>query len=83
MGSPRGVNLASKNAKQFVYRYNGIEASEEVEVDRDGEVAVPVQGDIIVCKGKEWKVVAVMIQETVSGPQAIPVVRVFLTDQLR
>jgi hypothetical protein len=75
--------MASKNAKQFVYRYNGVEASEEVEVDRDGEIAIPKQGDIITRKGKDWKVVTVMIQETVAGPQAIPVVRVFLTDQLR
>lgn len=75
--------MASKNAKQFVYRYNGVEASEEVEVDWDGEVAVRKQGDIIRRKGNEWKVVAVMTQETVAGPPAIPVVRVFLTDQLR
>jgi hypothetical protein len=75
--------MASKNVKQFVYRYNGVEASEEVELNRDGEIAVPKQGDIITRKGKEWKVVAVIIQETVAGPQAIPVARVFLTDQLR
>ena len=75
--------MASKNAKQFVYRYNGVEASEEVELDRDGEIAIPKQGDIITRKGKEWKVVAVIVQQTVAGPQTIPVVRVFLTDQLR
>jgi hypothetical protein len=75
--------MASKNAKQFVYRYNGVEASEEVELDRDGEIAIPKQGDVITRKGKEWKVIAVIVQETVAGPQAIPVVRAFLTDQLR
>jgi hypothetical protein len=74
--------MASKNAKQFVYRYNGVEASEEVEVDRDGEIATPKQGDIITRK-EDWKVVIVMIQETVAGPQANAVVRVFVTDQLR
>ncbi len=72
--------MASKNAKQFVYRYNGVEASQEVELDRDGEIRVPMQGDIITRKGKEWKVVAVIVEQT---PPAIPVVRVFLTDQLR
>jgi hypothetical protein len=75
--------MASKDAKQFVYRYNGVEASQEVELDRDGEVRVPKQGDLITRKGKEWKVVAVMVEQTVAGPAAIPVVRVFLTDQLR
>jgi hypothetical protein len=72
--------MASKNAKPFVYRCNGVEASEEVELDRNGEIAVPKQGDIITRKGKGWKVIAVIIQETVAGPQAIPIVRVFLTD---
>jgi len=75
--------MASKNAKQLVYRYNGVEASEEVEVDRDGEIAIPKQGDIITRKGKEWKVIHVIIQETVAGEPAIPVVRIFLTDKLR
>lgn len=75
--------MASKNAKQFVYRYNGVEASEEVEVDRDGEIPVPAHGEIIKRKGKDWKVVHVITQETVAGERAIPVVRVFLTDQLR
>lgn len=75
--------MASKNAKQFVYRYNGVEASEEVEVDRDGEIPVPTQGQIITRKGKGWKVVAVMVEQTVAGPMAIPVVRVFLADQLK
>ncbi len=37
--------MASKNAKQLVYRDNGVEASEEVEVDRDGAIAVPAHGD--------------------------------------
>jgi hypothetical protein len=27
-----------KNVKQLVYRYNGVESSEEVEIDRDGEI---------------------------------------------
>ena len=73
--------MASRNAKQFVYRYNGVEASEEVELDRDGEIAVPKQGDIIKRKGKEWKAIAIIIQETVAGEPAIPVVRIFLTDK--
>jgi hypothetical protein len=75
--------MASKNAKQLVYRYNGVEASDEVEVDRDGEIAIPKQGEIIMRKGKEWKVVHVIRRETVAGEPAIPVVLVFLTDKIR
>ncbi len=74
--------MASKNAKQFLYRYNGVEAPEEV-VDGDGEIAVPKQGEIINRKGKKWKVVQVITQQTVAGNRAIPVVRIFLTDKLR
>ncbi len=75
--------MSIKNAKQLVYRYNGVEASEEVEVDRDGEIAVPAHGDIVMRKGKEWKVVHIITEQTVAGDRAIPVVRIFLTDQLR
>lgn len=73
--------MASKDAKQIVYRYNGVEASEEVELDRDGVIPTPVQGDILTRKGKQWKVIHVITQVTVAGEPALPVVRVFLTDQ--
>ena len=66
--------------KQLVYRYNGVEGSEEVEVDRDGEIPTPGLGDIVFRKGKQWKAVHV-ITETSSGG-SVPVVRVSLTDQL-
>ena len=75
--------MASKNAKQFVYRYNGVESSEEVELDRDGEIPTPAHGDILTRKGKQWKVIHVITQVAVAGEPAIPVVRVFLTDQLK
>jgi hypothetical protein len=72
--------MSRKNAKQIVYRYNGVESSDEVEVDYDGDVPTPRTGDILSRKGKNWKAVHI-ITET-SGSGAIPVLRVFLTDQL-
>ena len=72
--------MGRKDAKQFVYRYNGLESSEEIEVDYDGEVAVPMQNQMVTRKGKAWKAIAIMTQVSTDG--SIPVVRVFLTDQL-
>jgi hypothetical protein len=66
--------------KQLVYRYNGVESSEEVEVDHDGEIPTPSRDDIIVRKGTRWKAVHVITQ--VSSDGSVPIVRVFLTDQL-
>ena len=66
--------------KQVVYRCNGDAKTDEVEVDRDGEISVPNQGDVLVRKGKNWKVAAIMTEMSVTDPQQYPVVRVFLGD---
>ena len=71
--------MSAKDAKQIVYRYNGDEKSEELEVDLDGEVALPQPGEYMVRKGKQWKAVHRIIES--SGAGAIPVIRIFLTDQ--
>ena len=70
-----------KEPKQIVCRYNGDEKSDEVEQDLDGEVDVPQKGHIITRKGKQWKVVHMVKEETVAGPKAIPVYRLFLSDR--
>lgn len=49
--------MTRRNAKQPVYRYNGVESSDELVVDLDGEIPTPRTGDIISRKGKNWKVV--------------------------
>jgi hypothetical protein len=50
------------------------------EVDHHGEITTPNQGDIISRNGKRWKAVHIITQ--VSSDGSVPVVRVFLTDQL-
>ena len=65
--------------KQFVYRYDGDAKSEEVEQDLLDEIPVPEKDQTISRKGKNWKVVAVMTEQLLSNPPAIPVHRVFLT----
>ena len=74
--------MPAKDAKQFVYRYNGVQGSEEVELDLDGEITVPQKDQVIARKGKDWKVVHVSTEESLSAKGPIPVVRVFLTDTL-
>jgi hypothetical protein len=71
--------MSKRNGKQVVYRYNGVEGSDETEVDLNGEIPTPNQGDILQRKGKNWKTVHVTTQ--VSSDGSIPVVRIFLTDK--
>jgi len=68
-----------RNARQFVYRYDGNANSDEVVEDFDGEVLVPEKGQVIPRNGKNWRVVEVLTEQTLSNPGAIPVCRVFLT----
>lgn len=65
-------------AKQVMYRYNGDDANNEVEVDRDGEIPHYKDGEIIQRKGKPWKVGRVLVQHTGDN---IPVHIVDLTDK--
>jgi hypothetical protein len=67
-----------KNARQFVYRYDGDAKSDEVVEDFDGEITVPEKDQVIPRNGRNWRVVAVVTQQTLSNPPAIPVCRVFL-----
>jgi hypothetical protein len=57
-------------------------ATEEHVVDFDGEETIPTNGAIIERKGKQWKVVAVHKEETVTTPKATPVYRMYLSDLL-
>jgi hypothetical protein len=67
-------------AKQIVYRYNGDEHSDETIIDRDGNIRIPVKHDVLKRHGKDWKVFAVETVETVTGRKAVPVYRIFLTE---
>jgi hypothetical protein len=78
---PRARLLPMRSAQQIVYRYNGDASTDEVEFDQDGDQEVPQKDSIITRKQGRWKVVHVIVEETVSVPKAVPVHRVFLTDQ--
>lgn len=69
----------NKQARQFVFRYNGDAASDEVVEDFDAEIPIPEAGNIIERHKKKWKVIQTI--KELSGAGAIPVIRVFLSDK--
>jgi hypothetical protein len=68
-------------AKQIAYRYNDDPASEEIDLDMDGDKSIPKQGFFVERKGGRWKVVRVEVERNASEPFEVPTYRVFLTDQ--
>jgi hypothetical protein len=71
-----------RHAKQLVFRYNGDPTSEESDLDMDGDKSVPEQGSIIDRRGGRWKVVQVNMETIAEEPFAVPIYRVFLTNEL-
>ena len=68
-----------RNARQFVFRYEGDAKTEEVVQDFDGEIPLPERDAVITRNGKQWKVAAVMTEQLLGNPPALPVHRIFLT----
>lgn len=73
--------MSVKHAKQIVFRYNGDAKSEEIEYDLDGNIMTPRKGQTIARRGKEWEVVHVLLEQSLSADGPLPIVRVFLTNQ--
>jgi hypothetical protein len=71
-----------RRAKQIVFRYNGDPTTEESVLDMDGDKSVPEQGSFIDRKGERWKVVQVNVEISMTEPFAVPIYRVFLTNEL-
>jgi hypothetical protein len=68
-------------AKQIVFRYNGDPATEEIDLDMDGDKTVPKQGSLVERKGGLWKVTHVNVERNVAEPFEVPIHRVFLTNE--
>ena len=69
-------------AKQIVFRHNGDPATEESDLDMDGDKAVPKQGSLVDRRGEPWKVVQVSMERSAEEPFAVPIYRVSLTKEL-
>ena len=64
--------------RQISYYYNGIIKPEETDLDLDGVMNIPVEGEVLVRPGgKQWKVVKVMTRHDAGN--ALPVYMVYLT----
>jgi hypothetical protein len=70
-----------RRAKQMVFRYNGDPTTEESDLDMDGDKSAPEQGSFIDRKGERWKVVQVNIERSAEEPFAVPIYRIFLTNE--
>ncbi len=71
-----------RRAKQIVFRYNGDPTTEETDLDMDGDKSAPKQGSLIDRRGERWKVVQVSMERSAEEPFAVPIYRVFLTNEL-
>jgi hypothetical protein len=64
--------------RQIAYYYNGILKAEETDFDLDGDIKIPIEGEVVIRpSGKKWKVVKVMTQQ--DGGGALPIYMVYLT----
>jgi hypothetical protein len=64
---------------QYVFYFDADETTCEVVEDLDGEMTMPVKGDVTGRNGRQWKVVHV---STLHEGNAIPVHRVMLSSDL-
>ena len=72
--------MATDEAKEVLYIYNGDEEQCDVEFDPDGSILTPAYGSYMIRNGKEWKIERTRIQTSgVRG--AFPVLKIDLTDR--
>jgi len=64
--------------RQITYYYNGIIKAEETDLDLDGVMRIPIEGEILFRPGgKRWKVVKVTTRHDAGN--ALPIYMVYLT----
>jgi hypothetical protein len=68
-----------KGAKRVVFEYDLHSEDRDVVVDREGSMPYYEAGDVIERRGKLWRVVQVLCQQAISGPQTTMTLVVSLT----
>ena len=64
--------------RQIAYYYDGIIKAEETDLDLDGDIKIPAEGEVVIRPGgKQWRVVKVMIRH--DGGNALPIYMVYMT----
>jgi hypothetical protein len=76
-----GVSEHTYEHKQVVFRYNGDDEDADVEVDILGDLPDYQVGEMVVRKGKSWKVVQVLIEHSTVSAGNVPVHIVCVTDR--
>jgi hypothetical protein len=62
---------------QIAYYYNGILKAEETDLDLDGVISIPIEGEVLVRPGgNRWKVVRVMTKQDAGN--ALPVYMIYM-----
>ena len=70
-----------KAHKHVVFQYNGDDKNRDVEIDILGDLPDYLVGEIVVRKGKSWKVVQVILEHSTVSSGRVPVHLVFVTDK--
>ena len=68
--------------RQIAYYYNGIIKAEETDLDLDGDVKIPAEGEVVTRPGgKQWRVVKIMTRH--DGGNALRIYMVYMTQAER
>jgi hypothetical protein len=67
--------------KELIYRYDGDPDCEEVLMDSTGTIPIPAADDIIMRKGRTWKVAYAHVEGAVNEVH-VPTVSVFLIENI-
>jgi hypothetical protein len=63
--------------RQIAYYYDGVLKTEETDLDLDGVISIPIEGEVLVRPGgKRWKVVEVMTKQ--GAENALPVYMIYM-----
>jgi hypothetical protein len=65
--------------KEFIYRYDGDPDREEIVFDVGGSLPIPAPDQIIMRKGRDWKVSYAHVENPTTH---MPIVSVFLTEKV-
>ena len=64
--------------RQIGYYYNGVLKAEETDLDLDGDMEIPTEGEVVIRPGgKRWRVVKVSTRHDAGN--ALPIYMVYLT----
>jgi hypothetical protein len=63
--------------RQIAYYYNGMLKTEETDLDLDGVISIPIEGEVLVRPGgNRWKVVKVLTRQDAGN--AFPVYMIYM-----